>query len=909
MGCSPTKDQNHDHKDKDVYLQPDLDIEAYHFHNFVRDLISVDGNVQRFLNTMYMEWPIPNPSVYKNLTRYGQKYETWPQTHNELLDTIDRTENRLIDTILGDKLRPVAAYLKGAATMKELIHDSEAKSDEITWPDIQYVFRQMLPKIKNGDGVVLLEPKDVPMLDPKISLRYRIPKDMIKKIMEGEWRIYHQETTQSKGATVKDSSYGMMIHDVTQVDAHVPPGSKGGATEAPDVMKGGDDFFFSGGSRLGDKYTISDGVANWNTKGNHGVNLTWVENWIVGPNAGKAVDMHARLKVNGKFECDGLAAAEVKKGSREDNFSTDAHARLKLKYYIGDRDAAFEDSIPFPDICQENFDDLQMEQMMREIFMAWPTVDSPDDFYSDDGDKKPTKIERKGKDIKTWPLDQAKFVELVDHLNANCALIAKPLAKEMLAHTEAKEECMTWPDLQEAFRRAGHGKGDIGREKMCHHKVRLTLKVPENLIKDVLEGEWRMYCKGDGVTNKKPAFSYGMYITDVTEVAHEGHKKSFSFQGRSRVEGKWNVQNGQAFWNEEHTGRVRLDYTEQWAGKGGTCDHLTAHLKVNLKFECDSQCGFIQKARRESTLPDEHHVEERLVNKYYIGDTDAAYEIDPNNVCKFADWIATAGPAGAQEFLTHLFFQWPTLPANPEKVHRYGHKRETWPLTADQVVAAITAGGKYEQKVADGMLTHMFDKNECEACKGETIMWPDFQVIFEHALPDTAKQVKMLEKLEHKPEQHATNLTLKIPESKISECLCGEYRMYCKNVQQDNSFSYGLIIDSVTETGSEDNGFGTQKRTFTFIGRPRLDGKYKLESGTGTWNEFGSGRFHLEYAEHWPDGMVDNLKARLKCNGKFACDSTSGFIQKARKESTLPDELDKRMASKYYIGDQDAAST
>jgi len=237
-----------------------------------------------------------------------------------------------------------------------------------------------------------------------------------------------------------------------------------------------------------------------------------------------------------------------------------------------------------------------------------------------------------------------------------------------------------------------------------------------------------------------------------------------------------------------------------------------------------------------------------------------------------------------------------------------GDKRETWPLTADQVVAAITAGGKYEQKVADGMMTHMFDKNECEACKGETIMWPDFQVIFEHALPDTAKQVKMLEKLEHKPDQHATNLTLKIPESKISDCLCGEYRMYCKNVQQDNSFSYGLIIDSVTETGSEDNGFGTQKRTFTFIGRPRLDGKYKLESGTGTWNEFGSGRFHLEYAEHWPDGMVDNLKARLKCNGKFACDSTSGFIQKARKESTLPDELDKRMASKYYIGDQDAAS-
>merc|ERR1719424_1927880 len=43
MGCSPTKaDQKGDHHDKhdDVYLQPDLDIEAYHFHHYVRDLIS-----------------------------------------------------------------------------------------------------------------------------------------------------------------------------------------------------------------------------------------------------------------------------------------------------------------------------------------------------------------------------------------------------------------------------------------------------------------------------------------------------------------------------------------------------------------------------------------------------------------------------------------------------------------------------------------------------------------------------------------------------------------------------------------------------------------------------------------------------------------------------------------------------
>ena len=140
MGCSPTKEgQKGDHHDAaDVYLQPDLDIEAYHFHHYVRDLISNKDfkseqglGVQVFLNTLFMEWPIPNPRVYKCLKRYGHDYETWPQTHTELLDTIDRTEKRLIDTILGDKLRPVSAYLKGAATMKELIHDSEAKPDEV----------------------------------------------------------------------------------------------------------------------------------------------------------------------------------------------------------------------------------------------------------------------------------------------------------------------------------------------------------------------------------------------------------------------------------------------------------------------------------------------------------------------------------------------------------------------------------------------------------------------------------------------------------------------------------------------------------------------------------------------------------------------------------------------------------
>ena len=617
--------------------------------------------------------------------------------------------------------------------------------------------------------------------------------------------------------------------------------------------------------------------------------------------------VQARLKVNGKFECVGLHGAEVKKGSREDNFPEDGHERLKLKYYCGDRDAAFEDEIPFCEIIKEKFDFDSCEQMMREVFMAWPTVDSPDDFYSDHGDKKPVRVCRKGKDIKTWPLSKDAFTAIVEGCSANCAMVAKSLTKEIIKHTEGTDACITWPDLQEAFKRAGHGAG-LDHRHMAHPKVRLTLKIPEAIVKDVLEGEWRMYCKGDGITNHKPAFSYGMYITDVTEVAHEGHIKKFSFAGRSRVEGKWTVQNATAIWNEEHTGRVRLDYTEFWPGAKGvqpTEDKLLAHLKVNMKFECESTQGFIQKARREDTLPTDP--EERMKNKYYIGDQDAAFEIDPNNVCNFDEWISEQAAAGSQEFLTHLFFQWPTMGhAEPQEVHRYGHKRKTWPITAEQVVAAVTHGGKYEEKVATGILSAMYDKNHCECHASETIMWPDFQVLFEHALGAATKDVHMLDK--DQKSQFSVNLTLKIPEPLISKALCGEYRMYCKNVEANNSFSYGLIIDSVTETSCEANAFGTEKKTFTFIGRPRLDGKYVLKSGTAVWNEFGTGRLFLEYAEHWPDGMVDNLKARLKVNGKFACDSTSGFIQKARKEETLPVAAKLRMESKYYIGDQDAAS-
>lgn len=300
MGCAPSKSE---HRDQDFYLQPDLDIEAYHFHHFVRDLIKQEGGVQTFLNSLFLEWPIPDPRSYQTLKRYGHEYETWPQTHTELLDTIDRIERAMTDTLIGDPLRAVAAYLKGAATMKELINKPcEARADEITWPDIQFIFRQMLPQIKDKNDNVLLEPTDVPMLNPRVSLRYRVPKHMISDILEGEWRVYHKLAAEGR-------SYGLVFKNVTA------------------VAQG--EYTFEGSSPEA-SLTLKDGRGFWNEHGNSGVRIVWTEQ-----SAGGVVPVQARLKVNGKFECLELQEAEVKKGSRVDNFPADPAERQGLKYFEG----------------------------------------------------------------------------------------------------------------------------------------------------------------------------------------------------------------------------------------------------------------------------------------------------------------------------------------------------------------------------------------------------------------------------------------------------------------------------------------------------------------------------------------------------------------------------------------------
>eukprot|EP00658_Telonema_sp_P-2_P064105 TRINITY_DN5298_c0_g1_i3.p1 TRINITY_DN5298_c0_g1~~TRINITY_DN5298_c0_g1_i3.p1 ORF type:complete len:480 (+),score=131.34 TRINITY_DN5298_c0_g1_i3:66-1505(+) len=459
------------------------------------------------------------------------------------------------------------------------------------------------------------------------------------------------------------------------------------------------------------------------------------------------------------------------------------------------------------------------------------------------------------------------------------------------AASDVYKRQVCWQDVQAAFKKAGHGRemGDNDLDQMMHRKVTLMLKIED--IPAALEGEWRMYCKGTGKDDKP--FSYGMYITDVEELAPEGHVRRFGFRGRSRADGKFELTNGVATWNEHHTGRVRLQYTENWLAQGASSssDDMVARLKSNGKFECESSSGFIQKARREDTLPDD--AGERMLSKYYIGDRDAAFEVMP-----FGELCGGLGMAGLDEMLAHVFFVWPTLPTGPKTWTRYGQEKETWGLTVPELKQAVVGGGVYDEGFVQSIVQELSNCNTCEFDpKQGAVLWPDVQHVFRRYIGDKADEIQMLDPL--------CTLTLKIPEDQIVQMLKGEWRMFCRNMaggRSDSAFSYGLIIDRVNEV----EVVGRCKK-FTFTGRPRQRGKYQVKDGTAVWNEFGNGRLFIQYTESWPNGTDDHLRARLKCNGKFACESTAGFVQKARKEETLPTQSKRRLESKYYTGDTDAA--
>merc|ERR1712224_886261 len=111
-----------------------------------------------------------------------------------------------------------------------------------------------------------------------------------------------------------------------------------------------------------------------------------------------------------------------------------------------------------------------------------------------------------------------------------------------------------------------------------------------------------MYCKqGD-----EEAFSYGIIIKNVDV-------KKGTFEGAPRKAGKYKVKNGTLRYDEK-TQRAFIAYDEVW---GTMTDSLTARIKSNSKFQCESGSGYEQKATHERlNLPDDPKL--RAGNKYYL---------------------------------------------------------------------------------------------------------------------------------------------------------------------------------------------------------------------------------------------------------------------------------------------------
>ena len=142
-------------------------------------------------------------------------------------------------------------------------------------------------------------------------------------------------------------------------------------------------------------------------------------------------------------------------------------------------------------------------------------------------------------------------------------------------------------------------------------------------ISELLTGEWRVYCK----PVHDVGFSYGLIITDVQADDSDPHK--INWKGESRAEGKYSCEEATAVWNPD-TNQVQLGFTEIWHANDSR-DVLSARLKNNGKFTCQSEQGFIQKARKEDTMPGSAAQRSSgAYAKYYIGDTAALLEDDPN---------------------------------------------------------------------------------------------------------------------------------------------------------------------------------------------------------------------------------------------------------------------------------------
>jgi len=323
-------------------------------------------------------------------------------------------------------------------------------------------------------------------------------------------------------------------------------------------------------------------------------------------------------------------------------------------------------------------------------------------------------------------------------------------------------------------------------------------------------------------------------------------------------------------------------------------DALFARMKSNGKFQCESADGYVQKARHEGSMPDDASERDAVdgVKKYFLGDHDGL--VDEASVVELEGSIE-ARLERVNEELWDVYGAWPN---KAEAVLING--KFTWPLPfegEESITSLMINAGGWSAGDMPGIAVRLFDESDTgrrAGCTREQVTWPDVQRIFCNAICKS-------QGVEWSAEMDVTyaalevknRLSLKVEREKIQELLMGRWRMYCVP-QEGDPFSYGLIIKI----------FDDEKLTFS--GTSAIPGRYEVEDGTVEYNN-NNNRQHvyIRYNEAWPNGFKDALFARMKSNGKFQCESDSGFVQKARHEGSMPDDPAERDAApgvkKYYI--------
>lgn len=257
--------------------------------------------------------------------------------------------------------------------------------------------------------------------------------------------------------------------------------------------------------------------------------------------------------------------------------------------------------------------------------------------------KEPVEVDYDGAKKLTWPLPFEGKEGSVSSLFIACGWEAEsgiPQLEEALfkeGNTRLREVLGTdkgpgavcWPDVQQCFREAakeaeGMTEWNVHMNDLypvLNKLVTLRQRIQKTDIAALLMGEWRMFCiseKDRGNLDK--GFSYGIVLSDYDA-------EKMTFKGASKKQGKYVIEDGQVMVDETN-GRVKIQYTEKWPH--GVTDKISATLKSNAKFHCETTGGYIQKARRADTLPETP--EERLerdsakdglsTGKYFDNDKD-----------------------------------------------------------------------------------------------------------------------------------------------------------------------------------------------------------------------------------------------------------------------------------------------